>query len=376
MKRVLSFLLCVLLLSGCAVKKPVIKNEENKLFYGIWITYSELEDLLSNDFENSFNKICENAKSLGATAIFVHTRAFSDSIYPSQLFPIRNYLASLPFDPLDKMLSIAKNYSLEFHAWINPYRVSFKNDIDALDANSPARRYEGILLNNTNGLYLDPSSEKARGLIIDGIKEICENYDIDGIHFDDYFYPTTDERIDSKSYAAYKSSADNPLPLDLWRKANVTLLIADTSRYLKSRNIAFTLSPAADIDKNKNEFYADVENWCSMEYFDAIIPQLYFGFDYPLESFSFDSLLDQWISLKGKSATKLYIGLAPYKLDIQNVPDSTEWKNGTDIVARQLSIIKQNENTDGAVLFSYSYLFNEKQNYIKQKQEIIKIIKE
>lgn len=375
MKRILAVILCFLLLSGCAETKsiPVSKAKEN--FYGIWISYSELEKLLCEDFETSFRSICQNSKSIGATALFVHVRAFCDSIYPSKIFPQRDYLKDLPFDPLTQMISICKEYGLEFHAWINPYRLSLKSDLSTIDENFIARKDEGLLLKNTKGLYLDPSSEKVRQLILDGIKEIVENYDIDGIHFDDYFYPTTDESIDLSVYTAYKNSCETPLPLDLWRQVNVTLLISSVSRYLKSKNTEFTISPAADIEKNKNLLYADIEKWCNDGYIDAVIPQLYFGFDYPNEKFAFEKLLLDWINLVGDSETKLYIGLAPYKLDTEKAPDNKEWKDGTDIVARQIRHIKNQAEVSGAVLFSYSYIFNEKDNFIKQKEEISKELK-
>lgn len=375
MKRILAGILCLLLLCGCTKAENTSVSLQKENFYGIWITYSELESLLSDNFEDSFRKICQNSKDLGVTALFVHVRAFCDSIYPSKIFPQRDYLKELPFDPLTQMISICKEYGLEFHAWINPYRLSLKSDISFVNENFIARKDESLLLKNTNGLFLDPSSEKVRLLILNGIKEIVENYDIDGIHFDDYFYPTTDESIDEISYTAYKNSCETPLPLDLWRQVNVTLLISSVSRYLKSKNTEFTISPAADIEKNKNCLYADIEKWCNDGYIDAVIPQLYFGFDYPNEKFAFEKLLLDWINLVGDSKTKLYIGLAPYKLDTEKAPDNKEWKDGADIVARQIRHIKNQAEVGGAVLFSYSYIFKDNRNFIKQKEEISKELK-
>ena len=376
MRRILSVILSFLLLCGCAPKKTAVNSEEQEVF-GIWVTYTEVKSLFNGDFEENFESLCVNAKELGATALFVHVRAFCDSIYPSSIFPQCSYSVS-SFDPLDKMISICKKYSLSFHAWINPYRVATSNDIAALHENSPARNNSSLLLDFSDGLYLDPSNKEARKLILDGIKEIIDNYPVDGIHFDDYFYPTTDESCDKKSYTVYKKSCKNPLPLSQWRRANVTLLISGVASYLKStkKNILFTVSPAADIEKNKNTLYADIEGWCNAGYLDAVIPQLYFGFNYPDENFSFERLLLDWINLVEKSPAKLYIGLAPYKLDTAQSPDYIEWAGGTDIVARQIRHIKNQAEVNGAVLFSYSYLFSQKENAIIQKNEIKNAIKE
>lgn len=378
MKRILSVVLCILLLCGCSRKTETSTDEYEDYFYGIWITYAELSNLAKDDFEKGFEEVCKNSKELGATALFVHVRAFCDSVYPSQLFPMCDYLASLDYDPLQKMITLCKKYSLQFHAWINPYRVATSADMSLLKNSSPAKKNPELLLSCSQGLYLDPSSKHARLLILDGIKELTNNYSVDGIHFDDYFYPTTDENCDAKSYTAYKNSCKNPLPLDDFRRVNVTLLISDVALYLDSLNkkIAFTVSPAADIEKNHNELYADIGGWCRAGYLDAVIPQLYFGFLYPDEKFSFERLLLDWINLTADFRVKLYIGLAPYKLDTLTAPDSYEWRNGTDIVARQITHIKNQADVDGAVLFSYSHIFKNSQSAILQKEKIIQSIKE
>lgn len=378
MKRLLSVILCCLLLCGCSPKTKIDTAVQKDCFYGIWVTYAELQSIAENGFTEGFEEVCINSAELGATALFVHVRAFCDSVYPSQLFPMCDYLSALPYDPLEKMITLCKKYGLEFHAWINPYRVSTSPDIALLDDLSPAKKDSSLLLDFADGLYLDPSNRQVRKIVLEGIKEIADNYDIDGIHFDDYFYPTTDENCDAKSYAAYKGSCKNPLPLDNFRRVNVTLLVSGVASYLKSnhKDISFTISPAADIERNYTSLYADIKGWCRAGYLDAVIPQLYFGFNYPAESFCFERLLLDWINLTEDSRAKLYIGLAPYKLDTTSKPDAAEWANGTDIVARQITHIKNQAEVDGAVLFSYSYIFGSSSNAMLQKEEITKSIKE
>ena len=378
MKKVLAFILCLILLCGCS-NKETEKGAEEKELFGIWVTYSELELAAQNGFDKGFEEICKNASQLNANALFVHLRAFSDSVYPSDYFPLTSWAKKLEYDALEKMVELCHKYSLELHGWINPYRISSSlNSVDALEDTHPAKINPSLVGKTQKGLYFNPALSSVRRLITDGIREIINGYDIDGIHFDDYFYPTIDEEFDKECYELYKSTALSPLSLDDWRRINIDLLIQSVSMAVRSseKDICFSVSPAADIEKNYNELYADIKGWCQKGYIDALIPQLYFGFNYPLEKFSFERLTLDWLSLIGSENVKLYIGLAPYKLDTESLPDKEEWQNGTDIVARQITYIKNQQGISGAVLFSYSHIFSPGENKEKQKEEIEKILKE
>ncbi|MEE0947003.1 MAG: family 10 glycosylhydrolase [Acutalibacteraceae bacterium] len=378
MKKFLAVFLIILLLCGCSVKEPDLKeNNNDAMLYGMWVTYSELNGIADN-FDYGFEQLCIKAKDMGITALFVHVRAFCDSIYPSGIFPKNQLAQQYTGDALSTMINLCKKYSLEFHGWINPYRVALSGDIASLDPLSPVISNPSLLGQTQNGLYLNPASAHARRLVIDGVREIITAYDIDGIHFDDYFYPTTDESFDIKEYTQYASSAVNPLSLDDWRRINVNMLISGVYSAIKSsgKDVCFSVSPSADIEKNYGILYADVQSWCKAGYIDAVIPQLYFGFDYPIEKFTFEQLTIDWIKLTQNTDTTLYIGLAPYKLDTDNSLDNAEWENGTDIVARQLLHIKNQADIKGAVFFSSSYLFKEEENFKKQNENIKNIIKE
>ncbi len=379
MKKLTAVLLIIFMLCGCAPKTSVINTDEQSFLYGVWVTYAELSSAAQTNFSKGFEDICINAKKLGANALFVHLRAFCDSIYPSTLFPLCSWAENKEGDMLLLITQICKKYDLALHGWINPYRVATAhNNPEMLPENSPVKKNPQLLGYTAEGLYLNPASAEARRLVIDGVREIIDSYDIDGIHFDDYFYPTTDESFDRQMYNEYCSDSKNPLDLGAWRRVNVNLLISGVYSAIKSsgKDICFSVSPAADIEKNKNSLYADVKSWCEAGYIDMIIPQLYFGFDYPTEKFTFEQLVLDWIKLTENSSARLCIGLAPYKLDTQQTPDSEEWKDGTDIVARQVLHIKNQADISGAVFFSSSYLFREEENYIIQKENISKAIKE
>src|SRR5699024_1940674 len=111
------------------------------------------------------------------------------------------------------------------------------------------------------GLYFDPSSETVRQLIVDGVTEIVTNYEVDGIHFDDYFYPTTEASFDEAEYAASGSS----LSLEDWRRDNVNQLVKAVYDAIKSEKpeVRFGISPQGNMDNNYNGQYSDVALWLS-----------------------------------------------------------------------------------------------------------------
>lgn len=320
--------------------------------------------MLSGDFKAEFGAAVQNCLSRGVTDMFVHIRPFCDSYYPSEIFPLRSSAATQNFDVLEYMIGICHQNGIKLHAWLNPYRVRTADcDISALPDGSPAKRWlsdetadNDINVSLVSGIYLNPASSEARALILDGIREIIDNYAVDGIHFDDYFYPTVDESFDKMSYTAYCTDTQKPLDLDDWRRANVNALVscAYTAIKFKNKDIVFSVSPSASIDENYNKHYADIAAWVSSDCVDYIIPQLYFGFDYPDSDYKFNNLLDTWQKETSKTDTKLLIGLATYKINTQNEPDRAEWANGRDVIKQQIEICKEASGVAGHIYFSYS----------------------
>lgn len=372
MKKLLAVILSLLLLAGCA-KKPQDekKDEENNYVYGMWVSCFELEKLSKGGFKEQFEILADNAEKMGLNTLFVHTRAFESCIYNSKLFPLDNWCEKENYDVLEFMINTCKNHNLEFHAWINPYRLSSSSDAVLSEKLSYLKENEDYC-KVENGVYLNPASIKTQMLIINGIKELLSKYDIDGIHFDDYFYPTTDSSFDSISYENYAKASENPLILADFRRAQVNVMISGVKQAIKAsqKDILFSVSPAADIDRNYNELYADVRLWCKEAIIDAIIPQIYFGFNYPTEKFCFENLVIEWINCTKDTSVLLYIGLSPYKLGTETGPDGEEWKNGTDVVANQLKNIFAKSGISGFSLFSYSSISNNGELYTIQRENI------
>lgn len=339
---------------------------------GLWVSCFELSfaGLDYAGFQKKVDTIMQTAAKQGYNAVFCHVRAFADAYYPSKYFPFSKYLTGTEgvnpgYDPLAYMIRAAKKQKLQFHAWINPYRVSTSTtDPAKLSDGNIAKKWltdssERAVVSG-GGIYFNPASADAQQLVLNGIEEILQNYDVDGIHFDDYFYPTTSESFDKSTYAAYQKQTAKPLSLADWRRANVNGLVSAVYRLCKRYGAVFGISPAAHIstdhsDRNYNELYADVTLWMkSAGYVDYIIPQLYFGYAYPKEQYRYDKLLKTWCALPRHSGLKLYIGLGAYKLGVSGSTGSEEWCSSPgNLLARQAADAKR-AKTDGFVVFSYS----------------------
>ena len=383
-KKIICFLLIINLLSGCVTtqSESIINDEYTG---GVWITYSELNTILDNgNLKENFNLVIKNCQSVKISDIYLHVRAFGDSIYKSEYFPLTEASKNYDYDILQYIIDECHKRGIRIHAWINPYRISNStSDINTVNEKSPAYRWlkdeDGNNDRNVSicesGIYLNPAESQVRRLIIDGIREIITKYQIDGIHFDDYFYPTTDENFDKSSYDSYTSEGGT-LKLSDWRRANVNSLIGGCYTAIKftNKNIIFSISPAASIEKNYENLYADAAAWMSGGCVDYIIPQLYFGFEYPLEEYKFENLIDAWVNLADANGDiPLVIGLAPYKIGETSDADK-EWSEREDILARQVECCRKNKLIIGYTFFSYSSLFSDKEQNKKQLTNIKEII--
>ncbi len=379
MKKLMPFMMIIcLLLSSCQLKK----NEEpqnietSKELRGVWIScYDHISAYgkSENEYLAETDKMFETIKNCGLNTAFVHLRAFSDAFYESDIFPYSVYIAgsqggSLAFDPFELMLKSAEKYGISVHGWINPFRISAKTDISVLPDNNPAKiilesgNLNGEICILDNGIYYNPTCESNHKLILDGIKEIIEKYDIDGIHIDDYFYPSTDENIDKIQFDNYLSEG-GMLSLSEWRKTNINAFVSAIYSAVKScnENIIFSISPAADIKANENKQFAECQLWLSSEgYADLIIPQIYFGFNH--ETLPFYETLQDWGMLKRSPSVNLACGIAAYKCDetfsYLNENEKADWQNNKNILSTQLNLIRENKNYCGFVVFSFGDLIS------------------
>ena len=341
--------------------------ESDEEMRGVWVSYMELS--MENEssktqkaFEDKFTEIAQKCRESGFNTLIVQVRPFCDALYKSSYFPWSHILTGTQgenpqYDALQIMCDICKENNLKIHAWINPYRVSSNETPKKLSDNNPYTKNSEIGIKTDNGIFLDPSNETAQQLISDGVKEIAENYDVDGIQFDDYFYPTEDESFDKKQYEAYikKYGKENSMSLDNWRMQNVNTLICKVYRTIKSvdSSVEFGISPQGNIGNNDG-LYADVKSWCTCKGFaDYICPQIYFSLENP--ALTFEDCLDSWTSLDFDENVKLYVGLGGYKAGNGEYDEET-WLLSDSIIADEYDILRNNKSVRGFMLYSYSCL--------------------
>lgn len=351
-------------LSSKATADTLESDEEMR---GVWVSYMELS--MENEssktqkaFEDKFTKIAQKCRESGFNTLIVQVRPFCDALYKSSYFPWSHILTGTQgenpqYDALQIMCDICKENNLKIHAWINPYRVSSNETPKKLSDNNPYIKNSEIGIKTDNGIFLDPSNETAQQLISDGVKEIAENYDVDGIQFDDYFYPTEDESFDKKQYEAYieKYGKENRMSLDNWRMQNVNTLICKVYRTIKSvdSSVEFGISPQGNIGNNDG-LYADVKSWCTCKGFaDYICPQIYFSLENP--ALTFEDCLDSWTSLDFDENVKLYVGLGGYKAGNGEYDEET-WLLSDSILADEYDILRNNKSVRGFMLYSYNSL--------------------
>lgn len=363
--------------------QPFIESENKKegetYVKSVWITYYELEKMIGNNDEENFrvavNKAFKDLYEMGFNTVTVQVRAFADAFYKSDYFPLSKYCfgkqgGELKYDVLNILCRAAQRNQLKIEAWVNPYRVSYDSDIEKLSDNNIAKKWYKSKNKKSNvfvydkGIYFNPAADDVKKLIINGAREIAEKYSVSAIHFDDYFYPTTEKKIDSSEYKNYKKKGGK-LSLSDFRRKKVSEMIKGVNEAVKAvnKNIKFGISPASNINNDYNNLYADVKKWAKNRiYCDYICPQIYFGFKNVYQPFMFT--VKKWIEF---TTCDLYIGLPLYKsgkADKYAAEEDknaiNEFKNNKNIIARQINYLAKIDDIKGFYIFSYSSLSDEK----------------
>ncbi len=351
--------------------KDTLKEEQPKEKRAIFISYIELNNYLKGkskeNIEKTINNMIDDVKNFGFNMILLQVRSFSDAIYPSKIFPSsRNIVATegdeLPMDVLAYFIEKSHQEKVELHAWVNPYRISTKTDISSISAKNPA-----YSLLNTNavavipnyGIYYNPASKETEELILEGIEEIITNYKVDGIHFDDYFYPKSSD-IDKENYQ--KALEENPnLTLTDYRLSVTTSLIKKTYDLIKKYNkdILFGISPDGNMENNYSSNYIDTRLFATKSgYIDYLMPQVYYGFLNSVKPF--EETVKSWNNLITNDID-LIPALAFYKtgnVDTYAKEGANEWILYNNIISREVLISRNLSNYDGFAIFRYDSLFN------------------
>ena len=341
-------------------------------YRAMWVSYLEWESFdFSSEaaFAADVDEMMANCADMGLNVVIAQVRPFADALYPSELFPWSHLCTGVQgqdpgFDPLAILVESAHSHGLELEAWLNPYRVRLNATRPAgeLAADNPAVLHPEWVKEVDGGLYLDPSLPAVRQLITDGVLEILRNYDVDGIHFDDYFYPTTDPSFDEAEYAASSSG----LSLEEWRRENVNQLMRQVYAAVKAEKpaVRFGVSPQGNMDNNYNSQYSDVSLWMAEGgYVDYVLPQLYWGYGYTTGSgstrYAFENISAEWAALERAPSVALYFGLGAYRIGDGDGGNYAEAQSGWQTGHTLADMVEDGRalGADGYVLYRYDFLY-------------------
>ena len=334
----------------------------------VWISYIELSVMYKKneeEFTKAFAQMLDNCVSLGLNTVFVHVRAFGDAYYYSELYPFTKQLTGTldkrtDFDPLKIMISEAHSRSLSFHAWINPLRLGVAADMPSVPQGYAVGKWyngaeNGKYIVNVNGTYyLNPAYPEVRRLIGDGVREIVSRYNVDGIHIDDYFYPTTDISFDSAAYGESGYSSVESFRVDC-----CTAMVKEIHTAAHECGSAlFGAAPQGNNYNNLYTLYADTKAWAKNGCVDYFVPQIYYGFENGAVPFAGN--VDEWLEIVRGTGIRLITGLAAYKCGAEDKWAGTgksEWQN-TDTMLRRQKEYADKAGCSGIALYSYNYLFS------------------
>lgn len=373
-RRILSVILVLAMLIPAAYAAQPAQDGMR----GVWVSsvanidYPSQQGLSADQLKSEADTILNNIASMGLNTVFLQVRPSADALYQSALFPWSRYVSGTAgqapdgdFDVLAYWVEGAHSRSLQLHAWLNPYRITRdgKEELDALPETSPAKQHPEWVVEYEGNYYFNPGLPAVQQLIVDGAAEIVRNYDVDGIHLDDYFYPGTDFN-DAAAYARYGEDFDD---IGDWRRDNVNTLIASLDETVHAINpeLSFGVSPAgiwdnkADNPKGSDtngrssyrEIYCDSVEWVKRGTVDYICPQLYWSIGYEIADF--EVLVDWWQDIVSTSDVALYIGIGAYRAAEAEPGDV--WY-GTAELERQLDMLDNSIDIQGEVFFSYASL--------------------
>lgn len=359
---------------------PTVESDTD--MKAMWLSQFDLYNVYTSggaqrteaSFAVLIDSIMQKIADCGFNTVIVQVRPNADSMYPSAYFPMSSYVVGAygkdaSYDPLPILIEKAHAYGLSVHAWINPLRCMTTTQITQISSRYTLRQwYDDPLTNGTylvasgNNYYLNPAYGEVRNLIVDGAREILECYDVDGLHMDDYFYPTTDAAFDATAYSEYLQSGGTASLAD-FRRGELNKLIAALYSAVKAidSDLQFGISPAGNINTVYNSHYADVYTWCSQPgYLDYICPQVYFGMEH--QSWDFAKTCKIWQDIITREDIDLIIGMTLGKAlsgeDAYAGTGKYEWRDNKDVLLQCLQTTKDFSKCQGVAYFCYQYFYD------------------
>ncbi len=385
MKKVMLLVLCLLLVMPTTAHFAATPADGDT-FRAVWVAtvlnldYPSRPTTNSETLKAEADRILDYVEETGLNAVVLQVRPSGDAFYKSALYPWSKYLTGtqgtapdMGFDPLTYWVEEAHKRGIEVHAWLNPYRVTKKtsketaHDYSQLSADNPTvQNPDWVVAHKDGNLYLDPGNPEVTAYILDGVEEILENYAVDGIHYDDYFYPSKDFD-DAATYRKYRESGEG---LSDFRRRNTDELVRQTNEVVKAYNakndasVEFGVSPFA-IWANKSSMpegsdtaglesyfshYADTKKWVESQWLDYIAPQIYWEIGFKIADYK--TLLAWWTDVVEDTDVKLYVGQAPYRITYKD--KESPWY-GHEEIMRQMDLNTQ-YGADGSIFFRYAFM--------------------
>jgi uncharacterized lipoprotein YddW (UPF0748 family) len=394
----ISFTIGVLQINAVSASGSVVIPAEtiyNKSeFRGVWlstaynidwkaISSSYTASRQKQDYVNKLNEI----KNAGMNAIMFQVRPMGDAFYPSSYAPWSQYVSGTQgtdpgYDPLAYALNEAHKQNLEFHAWFNPFRIStsktfnVQNYLSKLPEGSPLKSHPEWIVKYTDSAgtktnyWLNLGIPEVRQYVVSTIMEVVNNYDVDGIHLDDYFYPYAISGVDFPDEQQYIEYGTSFASKSDWRRDNVNKFIQELSTKIRAKKsyVKFGVSPfgiwkngtsVGGSDTNGlssyNSLYCDTVTWINNQWIDYVVPQIYWNFGY--SAAAYENLIDWWTKQVSGKNVHLYIGHAVYKVGDSSYGEA--WMNPKEI-PNQINYNRQFSSIKGSLLFSLSDLLSNK----------------
>ena len=386
-------------------EKLVYLNEEaeiNKELRSTWVStvynldFPSKKGLSEEEFKKEFLGLLDNVEALNLNSIIFQVRPKGDTFYESEINPWSEFLTGVEdkspnWDPMEWMVEETHKRGLEFQAWFNPYRVttasskntSKKEDLEKLSPRNFARQNPNMVFKYDGKLYLNPGEPAVIDYLNRTIMEVVEKYDIDGVHFDDYFYPSKRKDVEGfyskEEEASFKKYKGEFTKVSDWRRDNVNKLIGSISRSIRDYNILnkdsieFGVSPfgiwghksnhpegskegvGSNTPETSMESYnyqfADSRKWVKEGLVDYIAPQIYWTFDE--KAAPYGELVNWWSDVVKDTGVKLYIGHGNYKQMDGNLKGA--WANPREI-SNQMVFNRNTGQVRGSIFFRYKSL--------------------
>lgn len=316
--------------------------------------------------KQDFDALLDKLKAVGFNAVFVQVRPSADSLYPSALVPWSKVLTGTQgkdpgYDPLAYMVNSAHARGMQFHAWFNPFRATTDGSTTGLASNHVAKAHPDWIVNAGGKLYINPGIPEARQHIIDTVMEVVNGYNIDGVHLDDYFYPSNTAFADDATFKTY-----NPKGIvskNDWRRDNINEFVRQLGVQIHGAkpSVSYGISPFGVWRNIKmdstgsdttagvtayDDMFADVRTWVKQGWIDYVAPQIYWSLSF--NAARYDKLVDWWVNEVSGTNVKLYIGMAAYKVGASD--QSAEWQSGQQII-NQLKYNEKYNNVAGSIMF-------------------------